>query len=95
MGLQNATARKLGVPDLTTTVLTLTITGLAANSRIAGGVNPRWQRRCAAVLAMIGGAVVGALLVSQSVALPLFAFAATNHACAFAWHVINSGKGNS
>ena len=71
MGLQNATARKLGVPDLTTTVLTLTITGLAADSRIAGGVNPRWQRRCAAVLAMIGGAVVGALLVSQSVALPL------------------------
>ncbi len=95
MGLQNATARKLGVPDLTTTVLTLTITGLAADSRIAGGVNPRWQRRCAAVLAMIGGAVVGALLVSQSVALPLFACAATTAACAFAWHVINSRKANS
>src|ERR1019366_8056030 len=36
MGLQNATARKLAVPDLTTTVLTLTITGIAADSSIAG-----------------------------------------------------------
>jgi uncharacterized membrane protein YoaK (UPF0700 family) len=37
MGVRNATVRKLGVPDLTTTVLTLTITGLAADSRLAGG----------------------------------------------------------
>ena len=29
MGLQNATARRLAVSDLTTTVLTLTITGMA------------------------------------------------------------------
>src|SRR5258705_4110456 len=36
MGLQNATARRLGVPDLTTTVLTLTFTGIAADSHIAG-----------------------------------------------------------
>ncbi|MGN6170529.1 MAG: DUF1275 family protein [Solirubrobacteraceae bacterium] len=27
-GLQNATVRRLGIPDLTTTVLTLTLTGL-------------------------------------------------------------------
>lgn len=37
MGLQNAVARRLGVPDLTTTVLTLTLTGLAADSTPAGG----------------------------------------------------------
>jgi hypothetical protein len=37
MGIQNAGARKLAVPDLTTTVLTLTITGIAADSRLAGG----------------------------------------------------------
>src|SRR6202035_5875946 len=36
MGVQNATARKLAVPDLTTTVLTLTITRIAADSPIAG-----------------------------------------------------------
>jgi len=37
MGIQNATARKLAVPDMTTTVLTLTITGTAADSSLAGG----------------------------------------------------------
>jgi uncharacterized membrane protein YoaK (UPF0700 family) len=30
MGIQNAAARRLAVPDLTTTVLTMTLTGLAA-----------------------------------------------------------------
>jgi uncharacterized membrane protein YoaK (UPF0700 family) len=40
MGLQNAVARRLGVPDLTTTVLTLTLTGLAADSAPAGGSSP-------------------------------------------------------
>ena len=41
MEFRNATTRKLGVPDLTTTVLTLTIAGLAADSFLAGGSNPR------------------------------------------------------
>ena len=40
MGLQNATARKLAVPDLTTTVLTLTITGMVVDSRWAGEPGP-------------------------------------------------------
>src|SRR5438876_7528967 len=63
MGIRNATARRLAVPDLTTTVLTLTLTGLAADSWLAGGGNPRWRRRVASVAAMLGGAVVGGLLV--------------------------------
>jgi hypothetical protein len=37
MGLRNAVVRKLAIPDLTTTVLTLTLTGLAADSSLAGG----------------------------------------------------------
>jgi uncharacterized membrane protein YoaK (UPF0700 family) len=37
MGVQNAAATKLAVADLTTTVLTRTLTGLAAESRAAGG----------------------------------------------------------
>jgi uncharacterized membrane protein YoaK (UPF0700 family) len=73
MGIRNAVVRKFGVPDLTTTVLTLTITGLAADSFIAGGENPRWQRRSAAILAMLGGAAAGAAMLHRSVALPLFA----------------------
>jgi len=63
MGLQNATARALAVPDLTTTVLTLTLTGLAADSTPAGGTNPRWARRLLATAAMLLGAAVGAFLV--------------------------------
>jgi uncharacterized membrane protein YoaK (UPF0700 family) len=63
MGLQNAVARRLGVPDLTTTVLTLTLTGLAADSTPAGGEAPRPGRRILSVLAMFLGAFVGAQLV--------------------------------
>jgi uncharacterized membrane protein YoaK (UPF0700 family) len=63
MGLQNAAARRLAVPDLTTTVLTLTLTGLGADSRLAGGDGPRPMRRLAATATMCLGAAVGALLV--------------------------------
>ena len=40
MGMRNAAVRKLAVPDLTRTVLTLTITGIAADSSLARGANP-------------------------------------------------------
>jgi uncharacterized membrane protein YoaK (UPF0700 family) len=63
MGLQNAVARKLAVPDLTTTVLTLTITGIAADTKLAGGAGARVGRRLLAVLCMFAGALAGALLV--------------------------------
>jgi uncharacterized membrane protein YoaK (UPF0700 family) len=63
MGLQTAMARRLAVPDLTTTVLTQTLTGLAADSRWAGGSSPRPLMRIAAVATMFAGAVVGATLV--------------------------------
>jgi uncharacterized membrane protein YoaK (UPF0700 family) len=62
MGIQNATARKLAVPDLTTTVLTLTITGVAADSTLAGGAGSAAGRRLVAVTAMLVGALVGAAL---------------------------------
>jgi uncharacterized membrane protein YoaK (UPF0700 family) len=41
MGLRNATIRQFHVADITTTVLTLTLTGLAADSSVASGSNPR------------------------------------------------------
>jgi uncharacterized membrane protein YoaK (UPF0700 family) len=71
MGIRNATVRKMAIPDLTTTVLTLTITGLAADSRFAGGTSPRWRRRLLAVLLMFFGAVIGTLLLRHSLVLPL------------------------
>jgi uncharacterized membrane protein YoaK (UPF0700 family) len=76
MGVRNATARRLGVPDLTTTVLTMTLTGLAADSRLAGGQGQGSVRRITAVLAMLCGAVAGALLLEISVVAPLLAVAA-------------------
>ncbi len=63
MGLQNAVARKLAVPDLNTTVLTLTLTGLAADSNLAGGNNPRLGRRLLAAGTMFLGAAVGTLVI--------------------------------
>ncbi|NEB02597.1 YoaK family protein [Streptomyces sp. SID13726] len=63
MGLRNATVRRLGVPDLTTTVLTMTLTGLAADSRAGGGPGTRSPRRTASVIAMVAGAALGAWLV--------------------------------
>ena len=63
MGAQNATARKLAVPDLTTTVLTLTITGIAADGPLASAKGAKAARRLISVAAMLLGALVGALLV--------------------------------
>jgi uncharacterized membrane protein YoaK (UPF0700 family) len=45
MGLQNAAVRRLAVPDLTTTVLTMTMTGIAADSTFAGGQDAKARRR--------------------------------------------------
>jgi uncharacterized membrane protein YoaK (UPF0700 family) len=66
MGIQNATARRLAIPGLTTTVLRQTLTGLAADSSIAGGPNLRAGRRIAAVVAMLTGALVGGVLIHRA-----------------------------
>ncbi len=62
MGIQNAAARKLAVADLTTTVLTLTLTGLASDSTLAGGSGAKLGRRGLAVITMLLGALIGGLL---------------------------------
>jgi len=63
MGLQAATARRLAVKDVTTVVVTSTLTGLAADSRLAGGTGDGWARRSLAVGLILVGAAVGALLL--------------------------------
>ncbi len=63
MGIQNATARGLAIPDLTTTVLTMTITGIAADTHAAGGSGSRAGRRLISIGAMLCCAVVGAVLI--------------------------------
>jgi uncharacterized membrane protein YoaK (UPF0700 family) len=76
MGVRNATVRRVAVPDLTTTVLTMTLTGLAADSRLFGGSGKGSVRRMTAVLAMLLGALAGALLLKASLFLPLAVAAA-------------------
>jgi uncharacterized membrane protein YoaK (UPF0700 family) len=66
------------------TVLTLTITGLAADSILAGGTNPRWRRRVASALWMFSGAAVGSLTVKRSVVEALCVCGIASVACAFA-----------
>lgn len=63
MGARNATVRQLNVPDLTTTVVTRTITGLAADSRLAGGPGHNLGRRLRAILSLFVGAALGAFMV--------------------------------
>jgi uncharacterized membrane protein YoaK (UPF0700 family) len=95
MGLRNAIVRKLAVPEMTTTVLTLTVTGLAADSSLAGGDNPRWQRRGAAILAMIFGAFVGARMAAHSITMPLAVSCGITAICVAARRRLFSGRRKS
>jgi uncharacterized membrane protein YoaK (UPF0700 family) len=63
LGLRSATVRRIEVADLSTTVLTMTLTAFAADSQLAGGDGRGGWRRGGAVVAMLLGAVAGALLV--------------------------------
>ena len=79
MGGQNAVVRRLAVPDLTTTVLTLTVTGLVADT-----TTPSVRaRRLTSVLAMLAGALTGGVLLRWvDLAAPLWLGVAILVACA-------------
>ncbi len=66
MGLQNAVVRRLAVTDLTTTVLTGTLTSFAADSSLAGGNNRGAKRRIASIVLLGLGAALGALLLGMA-----------------------------
>jgi len=87
MGMRNATVRSLAVPDHTTTVLTLTLARLAADSRLAGGNNQRWASRASSVVTMFAGAAVGMWLLQHSVMLPLALSGVVSAPCAVAVYV--------
>jgi uncharacterized membrane protein YoaK (UPF0700 family) len=66
MGFHNGTARHFNVTDLTTTVLTMALTGLSADSALAQGPGAKPVRRVGSVVSMLAGALVGALLLRWS-----------------------------
>jgi len=65
MGMQAAAARLVGVKDVTTVVVTSTITGLAAD--LGSGKREGAGRRASAVVAIIAGAATGAALLKWHV----------------------------
>ncbi|GAB3547805.1 YoaK family protein [Arthrobacter tumbae] len=75
MGIQAATAKRLKVAEVTTVVVTSTITGLASDSRLAGGKGKFWGRRALAILLIGLGAVAGgfALLIDLWVGVAISA----------------------
>ena len=88
-GAQAATARQFGIQELSTTVLTSTLVGLGADSRLAGGSGEREMLRYRTVLTMLAGAAVGATLTRFAVA-PVIGLAALVVAASLA--VFHSGK---
>jgi len=81
MGTRNAAVRKLAIPDLTTTVLTLTITGIGADSSLAKGNNPRLVRRVGSIAAMFLGAALGAVIIRHSISAALWLGTAISALC--------------
>jgi uncharacterized membrane protein YoaK (UPF0700 family) len=93
MGVRNATVRKIALPDLTTTVLTMTLTGLAAESPLAGGDGRGSGRRLAASGALLAGALIGGLLTKLSLGAALGVAAASVAITAVAY--VTAAEGTS
>ena len=83
MGAQNAAVRRLKVFDLTTTVLTMTLTGVAADIR----QRDRFAvvRRLLAVAAMLAGATAGAVLALEASTVAALGLAAALLVIVVAW----------
>ncbi|MEI9812603.1 MAG: DUF1275 family protein [Acidobacteriota bacterium] len=73
LGMRNAVVRALAVPDVTTTVLTMTVTGLGSEWSIAEGFSARVSRRVSAVMLMLVGSAAGVILLRYGIAAPLLA----------------------
>jgi uncharacterized membrane protein YoaK (UPF0700 family) len=68
MGMRTATVRRLGIADVSTTVLTSTLAGLAADTLMLGVTYRALGVRLVIVVAMLVGAASGALLLAGGVA---------------------------
>jgi hypothetical protein len=91
MGLQACAARVLAVSDVTTVVVTSTITGLASDSWFGFAKGQPWARRLGAVICISVGAFVGSLLLRHSLAVGVGASAFVTLAVAGIGHFRISG----
>lgn len=71
MGIQAGTARHIAVKDVTTVVVTSTLTGLAADSWFGGAKKQMWRRRLGAVVLIGVGAAIGAVALQVHLSLGL------------------------
>jgi uncharacterized membrane protein YoaK (UPF0700 family) len=60
LGAQAAAVKHIGIRDLSTVVVTMTMVNLASDSRLAGGRGASWFRRVAAIATMGLGALASA-----------------------------------
>jgi uncharacterized membrane protein YoaK (UPF0700 family) len=104
LGVQNAVARRLAVPDMTTTVLTMTLTGVGADIRAVFGpdrpeaarvrgaariaARAALGRRLLAVAVMVLGAAAGASLALRVSPLSALALAAALLALVTTWVMV-------
>jgi uncharacterized membrane protein YoaK (UPF0700 family) len=94
MGVQNASAQSVAVPELTTTVLTKTLTGLGADPGQVSGPDSKLGRRIVAIAAMLLGALAGGVLALEvSVAAGLATAAAIVLAVTLSVHLASRSEG--
>lgn len=87
MGIQAAAARHVKVADVTTVVVTSTLTGLAADSRFAARKGQDWPKRLLAVVLILLGALTGAALLTVAMWLPILLAAVLTAGVVVAGHL--------
>lgn len=86
MGAQASVARFLAVTDMTTVVVTSTITSYASETLFAGGLAWFTHRRLWAVMAIFAGAVIGGLMMKLHICVPVYAAAIATLGTALVGH---------
>ncbi|MBJ7337363.1 MAG: DUF1275 domain-containing protein [Mycolicibacterium sp.] len=88
MGAQASVARFLAVTDMTTVVVTSTITSYASETLLKGGLTWFTHRRLWAVVAIFAGALAGGLMIKLHISVPVYAAAVVTLGCGVLGHVL-------
>jgi uncharacterized membrane protein YoaK (UPF0700 family) len=95
MGLQAMVARKLAVKDMTTVVVTSTLTSLAGETWVRGTSGAIVNRRFSAIVVIFLGALAGAALLQIHMAVPLGVATAGTVVVVVAGHLLLREKHSS